>query len=149
MHEALLIAFFLIGGVFYDICVGRGWRRSLLIAALLGGFAYLSRLDTAPNSDTPLVNGGRVHGARAAALVEEGALLLDVRTAAEFAAGHLDGALNIPVQALKARLAEVPKDRAVVVYCKSGARSAHAARLLLDAGHPRLYDLGPMSAYGD
>jgi len=95
------------------------------------------------------VNGGRVHGARAAALVEEGALLLDVRTPAEFAAGHLDGALNIPVQALKARLAEVPKDRAVVVYCKSGARSAHAARLLLDAGHPRLYDLGPMSAYGD
>jgi|LauGreDrversion4_2_1035121.scaffolds.fasta_scaffold434854_2 rhodanese-related sulfurtransferase len=120
----------------------------LLIAALLGGaLYYMKSRGATPSADAPLVSGGRIHGERAEALVKEGALLLDVRTPAEFAAGHLDGAINIPVQVLKRRVAEVPKDRVVIVYCRSGARSAHASRLLLSEGHTTLYDLGPMRAY--
>ncbi len=121
--------------------------QALLLAALIGGGLYFTLGGSSPAPDAPLVNGGRIHGARAAQLVREGALLLDVRTPAEFAAGHLEGALNIPVQTLKERAAEVPKGRAVVVYCRSGARSANAARLLVAEGHAQLYDLGPMSAY--
>jgi phage shock protein E len=78
--------------------------------------------------------------------VAEGALLLDVRTPQEFAAGHVDGAKNIPVQDLARRIAELGAPRQVVVYCRSGGRSASAAQILRQAGHDVL-DVGPMSAY--
>lgn len=69
-------------------------------------------------------------------------LLVDVRTAAEFASGHLAGAVNIPVEALSGRLSEISADQPVVVYCRSGNRSASAAALLRQAGYTRVLDLG-------
>lgn len=90
--------------------------------------------------------GAPVSSAEAHQLVEQGATLVDVRTPEEFAAGHLDGARNLPLDALTARMAELPRDRAVVVYCRSGARSARAAAVLRSAGHD-VRDLGPMSAW--
>lgn len=89
-----------------------------------------------------------VSGDEAKALVStQGALLLDVRTPEEFAAGHIDGATNIPVQQLEARLWSLPasKDQNVVVYCRSGARSSKAAGILKNAGYTRVVDLGAMS----
>lgn len=83
--------------------------------------------------------------AEAHSRVEHGALLLDVRSVEEYAQKHLPNAVNIPVQDLAARVAEVPKDRDVVVYCHSGARSARAARLLADKGYTRITDLGGMN----
>ncbi len=77
---------------------------------------------------------------------QENATLLDVRTHEEFTSGHLRGANNIPVQELGRRIAEVPKNHPVVVYCRSGGRSAQATALLKAAGH-RVLDLGPMSAW--
>jgi rhodanese-related sulfurtransferase len=64
------------------------------------------------------------------------AVLLDVRSGAEFAAGHLPGAVNIPHTQLRARLDELPRDRAVWVYCASGVRSYLALRLLRQRGWP-------------
>ncbi|MFN7700729.1 MAG: rhodanese-like domain-containing protein [Deltaproteobacteria bacterium] len=78
--------------------------------------------------------------------VAEGAVLLDVRTPGEFADGHVNGAKNIPVQELAHRVAELPRGVSVVVYCRSGARSATAAQMLRARGHEVL-DVGPMSAY--
>lgn len=78
--------------------------------------------------------GETVTGERARALVAEGATLLDVRTPGEYASGHADGALNIPIGELAGRLQEVPADRPVVVYCASGVRSAKAAGQLRKAG---------------
>lgn len=87
-----------------------------------------------------------VRGQEAHELVEkQNAFLLDVRTPEEFAAGHVPGAVNIPVQVLATRMNEVPKNRPVVVYCRSGVRSANAAKMLSDAGYTKLYDLGGMS----
>ncbi len=80
------------------------------------------------------------------AMVAAGATLLDVRTPGEFAGGHLEGALNIPIADLEGRLDEVPSDQPVVVYCRSGARSAAAASTLRDRGY-QVHDLGPMSAW--
>ncbi|MFO0709803.1 MAG: rhodanese-like domain-containing protein [Sandaracinus sp.] len=77
---------------------------------------------------------------------KENATLLDVRTHMEFTSGHLRGANNIPVQELGQRMAEVPKNRKVVVYCRSGGRSAQAAAMLKSAGYEVL-DIGPMSAW--
>ena len=80
-------------------------------------------------------------------LVSQGALLLDVRTPAEYREGHVPHALNLPVQELPARLHEVgPTERPIVVYCRSGGRSAQAARLLTRAGYS-VRDIGPMTAW--
>lgn len=81
-------------------------------------------------------------------LVAEGAVLLDVRTPQEFADGHLEGAINVPVQVLERRLDEVgPKDRPLVVYCRSGGRSATATSLLRSSGFTSVHDLGAMSSW--
>ncbi|HEY0708659.1 MAG TPA: rhodanese-like domain-containing protein [Polyangia bacterium] len=91
---------------------------------------------------------GKVSGPEARQLVEGGALLLDVRTPEEFAARHVPGALNIPVQVLSQRLAEVgSKEREVVVYCQAGGRSARAAAELRQAGF-KVHDLGGIGNWG-
>jgi rhodanese-related sulfurtransferase len=69
-------------------------------------------------------------------------LLLDVRTPEEFASGHIPGAVNIAVESLMSRLSEVPQNQPVVVYCRSGNRSATAAQILSDAGYANIYDMG-------
>ncbi len=80
-------------------------------------------------------------------VAKQGAFLLDVRTPGEFAGGHVEGATNVPVQELEAKLASLPakKDQDVVVYCHSGRRSAQAVELLKQAGFTKLHDLGSMS----
>ncbi|MDD5308036.1 MAG: rhodanese-like domain-containing protein [Deltaproteobacteria bacterium] len=77
------------------------------------------------------------------AKIQAGALIVDVRSPGEYADGHYDGAINIPVDELDARLAELgPKDRAVVVYCRSGHRSAKAKARLDAAGFTDVTDGG-------
>jgi rhodanese-related sulfurtransferase len=90
--------------------------------------------------------GSAAELADARALVQNGALLLDVRTPAEFASGHVPGAVNVPVQELESKWAslKVPADRPVVVYCRSGARSARAKAWLEAHGVQRVVDIGPM-----
>lgn len=67
--------------------------------------------------------------------------VLDVRTAEEFAGGRVPGAVNVPVGELEARLAAVPKDRPVVVYCHSGIRAQKASRLLAQHGYRNVSEL--------
>ncbi|HTN52507.1 MAG TPA: rhodanese-like domain-containing protein [Anaeromyxobacter sp.] len=74
--------------------------------------------------------------------IEAGAKVLDVRSPEEFRGGAYPGAVNIPVQSLAGRLAELPKDRPIVVYCASGGRSAVAARLLAQAGYADVVNAG-------
>jgi phage shock protein E len=91
---------------------------------------------------------GRVSGAQARALVHGGASLIDVRTPAEFAKGHVAGATNIPYDEIERRHAEVgPASQPVVVYCGSGRRSAIAAATLGKLGFEQVHDLGPMEAW--
>ena len=61
-------------------------------------------------------------------------LAADVRGQAEWEAGHLPGVPNIPLGYLTRRLAEVPRDRPVVVHCQAGSRSAIAASVLRSRG---------------
>jgi phage shock protein E len=81
-------------------------------------------------------------------LVKEGALLLDVRSPDEFGDKHLPGAVNIPVDQIAGRLAEVEKlaggdkKKPIVVYCHSGARSRMAKRTLVRAGFEQVSNLG-------
>jgi len=90
--------------------------------------------------------GHRISGEEARRLVrEESALLVDVRSPAEFGGGHADGAINLPLQQLGSRLSELPRDRPVVLYCRSGARSASAASMLSGQGFT-VYDAGGLSS---
>lgn len=113
-------------------------RRS--VGMLLVAMAAPGCAPSAPSGEA------RVASAEARQLVRDGALLLDVRTPEEFSDRHVEGARNIPVDELPQRLGELPRDRVVVVYCHSGARSARAAGVLRGAGY-RVRDLGPMRAW--
>lgn len=76
-------------------------------------------------------------------------LLLDVRTAREYGDAHIDGAAHIPLSQLAGRAGELPSDRAVIVYCASGYRSAIASSLLRREGLPRVANLvGGLAAWG-
>lgn len=90
-------------------------------------------------------------GAEARRLVASGALLLDVRTAAEFDVRHLEGATNIPADEVDGRLDELLElsdrdaGRPIVVYDATGARSKQVKALLEVAGWKQVFDLGAMS----
>lgn len=67
--------------------------------------------------------------------------LLDVREKDEYAAARIEGSVLIPLGELQGRVAEVPKDREVIVHCHHGGRSAQAVRWLLGSGIPNAKNL--------
>jgi rhodanese-related sulfurtransferase len=75
--------------------------------------------------------------------------LLDVRTEAEFKEKRIPGALLLPVEEVKKRAATVvaQKEALILVYCRSGGRSAKAARELAAMGYTNLYDLGGLNSW--
>jgi rhodanese-related sulfurtransferase len=89
---------------------------------------------------------GLVNGPSAQQLVAAGAVVLDVRTPAEFEAGHIPGARLLPYDQVAGRAAELPaKDRPVLLYCRTGRRTALAASALAQLGYTRVYDLQGLS----
>lgn len=70
----------------------------------------------------------------AAEMVKKGAVLIDVRTPAEYRLDHARGAVNIPVDAIGARGPAACRGRVAVLICRSGARSRSAARILAAQG---------------
>lgn len=98
----------------------------LLLAAT--AVAAQTRSSSAPFARQELAARQRDHSAPA---------LLDVRTPAEYREGHIDGALNVPVDQLAARHGALgfERDRAIVVYCKSGRRAARAQQILQSLGY--------------
>jgi phage shock protein E len=90
----------------------------------------------------------RIAGSEARQLVANGAMLIDVRSPQEFAGGHIEGAVNIPVQELGGRVDELgEKTGEIVVYCQSGGRSATAKRLLESRGFANVHDLGGIARW--
>ena len=76
-------------------------------------------------------------------LLEEGALVVDVRTPGEWGEGHADESLLLPLNELPSRFGELPKDRALLMVCRSGGRSEQAALFLKAMGYERVFNLGP------
>ena len=81
--------------------------------------------------------------------VMDGSVLLDVRTPDEYAAGHIPGSLLIPFDEIKVKSDQLPqnKNTEIVVYCRSGRRSAIAADTLISLGYAKIYDLGAVSSW--
>lgn len=80
-------------------------------------------------------------------LMNDGAILIDVREKDEYDERHLDKAINISYTVISQEISNyVPnKDNKIIVYCKSGARSNKAANYLLEAGYTNIYDLGSIN----
>jgi phage shock protein E len=109
--------------------VGRCWAplSALLVLVLTGLVQAENDLSLIRGLDSPLV--------------------IDVRSGSEFQSGAIDGAINLPVQGLPDTLIDtgVELDHEVIVYCRSGRRSAQAKTLLKAAGFTLVFDGGPMS----
>lgn len=72
-------------------------------------------------------------------LIEKDAIVIDVRDNSEYVSGHIDGAINIPVDSIS--LISYTKDTNIILYCASGMRSANAAKELIDLGYTNVYNL--------
>lgn len=69
------------------------------------------------------------------------ALVVDVREGSEYRSGHIPRSKHISLGQLLQRLREVPKDKTVVVVCRSGSRSSRAAEMLMEAGYRNVYNM--------
>lgn len=77
-----------------------------------------------------------------------GAVFVDVRNPPELNDGYVSNAVNIPLPELKQRVSELPKDKDLLIYCRSGRRSEAATRILMEQGYDRVYNvLGGYLAY--
>ncbi len=72
---------------------------------------------------------------------DTGAVVLDIRTSAEYAGGHLPNARNIPLAELEKRVGEIKGNKPVLICCASGARSGRALAVLEKAGRTDVYNL--------
>lgn len=77
-------------------------------------------------------------------MINNNALLIDVRTEGEFQDGHLSGAKLIPISQVSSRIAEFgeDKDREIVLYCKGGVRAAKAEKILRANGYTQVVNAG-------
>ncbi|MDO8755786.1 MAG: rhodanese-like domain-containing protein [Anaerolineales bacterium] len=80
-------------------------------------------------------------------LRKNGAMLVDVRSAGEFASGNAPGTINIPLQELERRLGEIPKSSPVVLCCASGTRSGMAKLILMRKGYRNVHNIGAWSRF--
>lgn len=81
-----------------------------------------------------------------AALVKQGAVVLDVRTKGEYSGGHIKGSVNISVDQLAGNLQRLPdKQKPIITCCASGMRSASAKSILKSRGYTQVYDGGNWS----
>jgi len=109
-------------------------RLAIALAACVLAFPVAA---AGPATIEPKALGERI------AWADHSLFLLDVRSPEEFAAGHLPGAVNIPHGELATRIAELSaaRERDIVVYCRTGVRSAQAIKVLDQAGFKRLFHL--------
>lgn len=122
----------------YRVCI-RALGTLLLIAAAM--LAACGGKPAAAGVDIPAAETLRLWNAREA-------VLIDVRTPAEYQEGHIPGVANIPLDQLERRSQEVPRDKKVVLVCRTGNRSAQGTKLLRDKGFDNVYnDLGGMAGW--
>ena len=106
------------------------WRQA---GKKFGGVA-----ETSVDSLAASLQAGRASGAAGA---KSGVTVVDVRNASEWSAGHMPGAVHLPLSALPGRLSAIPRDHPVVIHCQSGSRAIIACSLLQSAGFSNVESL--------
>jgi phage shock protein E len=75
-------------------------------------------------------------------LIQNGGIIIDVRTKGEYQGGHIKGSINIPLNVLSDNISELKKDKAIITCCASGMRSASAKSLLKSSGFTEVHNGG-------
>jgi hydroxyacylglutathione hydrolase len=109
------------------------------------GFVGVDAIDAWTGAGSPLGTIARIGSEDLAeSLKHRGVTLVDVRNDGEWmGVGHIDGAIHVPLGHLVDRLAQIPRDRPVVVQCQGGSRSAIGASLLRACGYPTVINFSP------
>jgi len=122
------------------------WGMQKLISSVLAGAAVtLVLLTSACSSESGAADVEKVDATEAVQLIEQGEhTVIDVRTPAEYASGHVDGADNLDVSAatFERQLQGLDRSEEYIVYCQSGNRSAGAAEKMADLGFAEVVDAG-------
>jgi phage shock protein E len=114
----------------------------VVLGALLASAAFA---EDRGSTEAPSITAAELHERR-----ESGAapVVIDVRTAAEYAAGHIPGAVNIPFDQVAQRIAEVEAPHGVALYCMVGPRARRGESALLAAGYESVFHLeGGLAAW--
>jgi rhodanese-related sulfurtransferase len=129
--------------------MGNKWALALVVVvvltALIGcGGAAATAAPATVQEVTP-----QTVAARLPQDLDNGLILLDVRTQQEWEEdGHIEGATSIPLDELEARAEdELPKDAEIIVYCRSGNRSAQGADFLVEHGYTNVSDMGGINGW--
>jgi phage shock protein E len=116
-------------------------KSAIIIGLVLIGAIGLFFVVSSPNNSTEAENNLTMVSINND--ITAGAQLVDVRTSEEFSDGYIEGAINLPLDSIKAgEYPSVSKDTKVYVYCRSGNRSAEATKILEGAGYTNVVDLG-------
>ena len=103
------------------------------------------------NSETKKTEYRKISAEEAKKMLDENpdAILVDVRTAAEYREKHIPNAILLPDSEIKSKAADVltDKDALILVYCRSGRRSANAALQLINMGYTNVYDFGGIMSW--
>ena len=113
-------------------------KKILVVVAALFGIALLTGCGSSSSAVTNVDPAAFLTTAS-----QSGTVVVDVRTPAEYAAGHIDGAINIDVEAstFDAEIAKLDKNATYAVYCHSGRRSGLATEAMGKAGFAHVYNL--------
>lgn len=109
------------------------WGSAAIILIAVAAFIFWQQTNSGTSSYPRDISVTQAVEKRA-----QGAFILDVRQPEEWAQFHIPGSTLIPLGDLPARLNEVPKDREVVVVCRTGHRSAQGRDILLEAGYTQV-----------
>lgn len=101
------------------------------------------------DENPPVIKAPIYMGSKILNHMPEQSHLIDVRTPEEYAQGHIEGAINLPLNDLETLIAKnvLDLDNSLMVYCRSGSRSASAAKLLKQLNYSIVFDLGGINAY--
>jgi len=110
---------------------------------LFGGLLVVTALIIKLELESRISGIQQLRPLEAVRLMDDDALVLDVREAQEYGNGHIRQSVHIPMSALKNRISELDKykNRKIIAYCRSGSRSNYACKLLKKSGFDQVYNM--------
>jgi rhodanese-related sulfurtransferase len=115
------------------------WGWAVLAIVLIAAAVFFITNNTGGDAPT---QAKEITPQQASQFQKDGAYMLDVREQEEWNAGHINGAVLVPLGSLSSRLNVIPKDKEIVVVCRSGNRSAQGRDILLKAGFTKVTSMG-------
>ncbi|VAW51763.1 hypothetical protein MNBD_GAMMA06-1526 [hydrothermal vent metagenome] len=82
-------------------------------------------------------------------IIREGGQLIDVRTPIEFNQGSLTGAVNIPIESFQYLMEDIDKEKPILLYCRTGARSGMVKNYLDQLGFDQVHNIGGINQFND